>query len=46
MTRDEWLAEVLSKMKPLTTAQRDVLIPAFKRAAAAAREQEQQQSAA
>lgn len=38
--KEEWLAEILSKIKPLTQQQRDVLVPAFKRAAQAHTEQQ------
>ena len=37
---EEWLAEILSKVKPLTQQQRDVLVPAFRRAAQAYAEQQ------
>lgn len=40
MSTEDWLDEILAQVKPLTTAQRDVLIPAFKQGAAAASLQE------
>ena len=38
--KEEWLAEILSRVKPVTQQQRDVLIPAFRRGAQAHAEQQ------